>query len=53
MAKLGILTTPNADKDMQHQKFSFITDGNAKMVQLLWKDVSLAVSYKTDRILTL
>ena len=33
------LTTPSASKDVKRRGRSFITGGNAKMVQPLWKTV--------------
>ena len=45
------LTAPNADKDVEEQKLSFIADGNANGTTTL-KD-SLGISYKTKHTLTM
>jgi hypothetical protein len=35
--KSKTLTMPKADKGVKQQEFSFIVDGNAKLIQPLWK----------------
>ena len=39
MSKNPKLTRPNAGEDVEQQEFSFTDDGNAKMVQPLWKTI--------------
>ena len=39
MSKNPKLTRPNAGEDVEQQEFSFTADGNAKMVQPLWKTI--------------
>ena len=41
-----MLTTPNADKDVEELELSFIADGNAKWYRQRWKTVWQAVFYK-------
>ena len=45
MDKMQNMTTPNADKDMEHQELSFIAGGNTERYSHLGD--SLVISYKT------